>query len=76
MNRRLICGWRASWVLIKDLMQPSCRIVGKAAMAVMEEVNPVSRSRSFGCSGPAESPPSLEFVLEILLRPDSMLAPS
>lgn len=62
MNRRPICGWMASVFLINDRKQPSCRIVGKAAMVVMESECRGSRSRSFGWSGPAEFPPSLDFV--------------
>lgn len=60
MNRRPIWGWTASWVLINDLRQPSCRIVGKAAMVVMQQEF-VKVGVEFW-RGPAELPPSLNLA--------------
>jgi hypothetical protein len=62
MNRRLIKGWIGSDALTKDRKQPSGRIAGRAAMVVMMDVKSRKSESSFGCSGPAEFPPSLKFA--------------
>lgn len=50
MNRRDICGWKASWALNRVLKQPSGRIVGSAAIifGVLTRIEERKSALSFG----------------------------